>query len=123
MLQDKEILIVDDDTTLFEMYEEMIKNEGALVSHSIDGEDAIQNATENHPNFILLDIMLPKINGLEVLRRLKSEDSTKDIPVIVFSALNEEEKKAESLSLGAVECVAKAEVLPGEIIEKIKKYI
>lgn len=122
-MQDKVVLIVDDDTTLSDMYGEMIKSTGALVTHAVDGAEAIKKATDDLPNFILLDLMLPKINGFDVLKMLKANELTKNIPVLVFSALNEEDKRKESLSLGAVDYAAKSEVLPGDLIEKIKKYI
>jgi len=123
MLQDKVVLIVDDDTTLSDMYGEMIKSKGALVTHALDGAEAIKKATNDLPNFVLLDLMLPKMNGFDVLKMLKGNEMTKNIPVMVFSALNEEDKRKKSLSLGAVDYVAKSEVLPRDLIEKIKKYI
>ena len=83
----KSVLLVDDDLTLREMYESRLKAEGFVVNTARDGEEALDQATKNKPNVILLDIMMPKINGLDVLKKLKSQTETKDIPVIVLTAL------------------------------------
>src|SRR5258707_199648 len=93
----KSILLVDDDLTLREMYEERFKAEGFSVETAKDGEEALQKATELHPNIILLDIMMPKINGLDVLKKLKEQDDTKAIPVIVLTALIQDREKLESV--------------------------
>ena len=83
----KSVLLVDDDLTLREMYESRLKAEGFILTTARDGEEALDQATKNKPNVILLDIMMPKINGLDVLKKLKSQTETKDIPVIVLTAL------------------------------------
>jgi len=123
MLSDKVILVVDDDLTLLEMYVERIKAEGAIVIQAQDGEEAIAQAKESHPHLILLDIMMPKLNGLEVLKHLKEDDGTKDIPVIILSALADEEKKKTGFGLGAADYIVKSETLPIDVIAKIEKAL
>ncbi|MEX2361712.1 MAG: response regulator, partial [Patescibacteria group bacterium] len=83
----RSILLVDDDLTLREMYFERLKAEGFTVEMAKDGEEALAKAADIKPSIILLDIMMPKINGLDVLRKLKEGEVTKNIPVIVLTAL------------------------------------
>lgn len=115
----KSVLLVDDDLTLREMYEERLKAEGFIVVTAKDGEEALAKATENKPNVILLDIMMPKINGLDVLMKLKSQAETKDVPVIVLTALIQDRERMESVTRGADDYIVKSETMPGEVIEKI----
>ncbi len=119
----KSILLVDDDMTLREMYAERLKAEGMTVETAKDGEEALKMATENHPNVILLDIMMPKINGLDVLKKLKEQPETKDIPVIVLTALIQDREKMESITRGADDYIVKSEMMPGEVIQKVKALI
>lgn len=119
----KSILLVDDDLTLREMYTERLKAEGFQVTSARDGEEAIKIATEVKPNVILLDIMMPKINGLDVLKRLKDQSETKDIPVIVLTALIQDQERMESITRGADDYIVKSETMPGEVIEKIHKLL
>jgi len=123
MFEGKVILIVDDDPTLLEMYVERIRAEGAVVLQAIDGEEAVNQAKENHPSLIMLDIMMPKLNGLEVLGQLKADLNTWEIPVIILSALNDEEKKKAGLALGAVDYIVKSDTLPSDVIAKIKAIL
>lgn len=119
----KSILLVDDDITLREMYAERLKAEGFLVNTAKDGEEALQMATENHPNIILLDIMMPKINGLDVLKKLKEQTETKNIPVIVLTALIQDRERMESVTRGADDYIVKSETMPGEVIAKVHALI
>lgn len=119
----KSVLLVDDDLTLREMYAERLKAEGMSVEMAKDGEEAIQKAQDLRPNVILLDIMMPKINGLDVLKRLREIDITKDIPVIVLTALIQDRDKMESITTGADDFIVKSETMPGDVVEKIKKLL
>lgn len=123
MLEEKGILVVDDDFALLQLYEERIKQEGAMVSTAQDGAEAIQKAAETRPHVILLDLMMPTMNGFDVLMKLKEEEITKNIPIIVFSALSDEDKKKMALDLGADAYLVKSEVLPIDVVEKIKTVI
>lgn len=119
----KSILLVDDDLTLREMYSERFKADGFTVEMAKDGEEALSKATELRPNVILLDIMMPKINGLDVLKKLREQDETKDIPVIVLTALIQDREKMESITRGADDYIVKSETMPGEVIQKIKTVL
>lgn len=117
------MLLVDDDLTLREMYAERLKAEGFSVEMAKDGEEALRKATDLHPNIILLDIMMPKLNGLEVLKKLKDNQDTKDIPVIVLTALIQDREKHESMVEGAADYIVKSETMPGDVIAKIKAIL
>lgn len=119
----KSVLLVDDDMTLREMYAERLKAEGFQVVAAKDGEEALQIATDSKPNIILLDIMMPKINGLDVLKKLKEQPDTKDIPVIVLTALIQDRERMESVTRGADDYVVKSETMPGEVIQKVHALI
>jgi len=119
----KSILLVDDDLTLREMYSERLKAEGFVVEMAKDGEEALAKAGEDHPNLILLDIMMPKINGLDALKRLKENPETKEIPVIVLTALIQDREKMESITRGADDYIVKSEMMPGEVIQKVKALL
>lgn len=119
----KSILLVDDDLTLREMYTERLKAEGFTVETAKDGEEALAKASDLKPNIILLDIMMPKINGLDVLRKLKQSPDTENIPVIVLTALIQDREKMESITRGADDYIVKSEMMPGDVIGKIKNLL
>jgi len=123
MLDGKVILIVDDDPTLLEMYVERMKAEGAIVVQAMDGEQALEQVKSSKPSIVLLDIMMPKVNGFEVLRQIKADSETAAIPVIILSALNDDQKRREGLSLGASDCIAKSEILPADVVKKVEAVI
>jgi len=123
MEEGKTILLVDDDLTLREMYEERLKTEGFIITQASNGEEAIKLAKETKPQIILLDIMMPKVNGFDVLKNLKADQATKGIPVIVLSALIQDVDRSEGKKLGAVDYIVKSETMPGEVIAKIKNAI
>lgn len=119
----KSILLVDDDLTLREMYMERLKAEGFTVETAKDGEEALAKAADLQPNVILLDIMMPKINGLDVLKKLKQDSNTSSIPVIVLTALIQDREKMDSITRGADGYIVKSETMPGDVIQKIKDVL
>jgi len=121
--QGKSILLVDDDLTLREMYSERLKAEGFAVEMAKDGEEALQKAGDLHPNLILLDIMMPKVNGLDVLKQLRAAADTQNIPVIVLTALIQDREKMESITRGADDYIVKSETMPGDVITKVRALL
>ncbi len=119
----KVILLVDDDLTLREMYDERLKAEGFEIIQASNGEEAIAKAKDVKPNVILLDIMMPKINGFDVLKDLKENPETKDTPVIILTALIQDVDRLQGKKLGAADYIVKSETMPGEVIAKIKKVM
>lgn len=123
MFEGKVVLVVDDDPSLLEMYVERIKAEGAIVIEAMDGEEAIAAAKEHNPIAILLDIMMPKINGFDVLKALKADTATASIPVVILTALADDQKKVAGMQLGAADYIVKSETLPVEVVEKLRRII
>lgn len=123
MEESKTILLVDDDLTLREMYEERLKSEGFTIVQASNGEEALSKAKDIKPNLILLDIMMPKINGFDVLKGLKADSELKDIPVIILTALIQDVDRVQGDKLGAADYIVKSETMPGEVITKIRNAI
>lgn len=123
MVAGKVILLVDDDLTLREMYDERLKSEGFDIIQASNGEEALAKAHDSKPDIILLDVMMPKINGFDVLKQLKADEDTKDIPVIILTALLQEVDRNQGKKLGASDYIVKSETMPGEIIAKIKAVL
>lgn len=123
MTQGKIVLLVDDDTTLLEMYDERLKVEGFKIVQATDGDAALEKMREIRPDVILLDIMMPKVSGFEVLRQLKENPEFEDIPVLILTALIQDKDREQGKALGAADYIVKSETMPGEVIEKIKKVL
>ena len=117
------ILLAEDDIILAELYMERFKQEGFNVIHAPNGEDALRLIEENHPALIILDIMMPKLNGLDVLKALKANPETKNTPIIIVTALVQEIEKISKMMTQADAYIVKSEVLPGEIIEEVKRRL
>jgi len=114
------ILLAEDDVILAELYSDRLKQEGFNVVHANNGEDALRLVGETDPALIILDIMMPKMNGLDVLKALKDNPATKDTPVIIVTALVQEIEKINKMMNPADAYIVKSEVLPAEIIEQVK---
>lgn len=116
----KKILIIEDDKFLRELIARKLNNEGFDILEAVDGEDGIKKIKEGKPDLILLDLILPGIDGFEVLSRKKEDPSIASIPVIILSNLGQREEIEKGLKSGAIDYLIKAHFTPGEIIEKIK---
>ena len=117
------ILIVEDDEALRSMYVERFQKEKFDVVSVINGEDAVEVALREVPTIVLLDLFLPKKGGLSVLEVLKSQPATRDIPVVILTAYPREEYKDKSIRDGATLFLSKSDVVPGEVVEKVKEII
>ena len=107
MLDSKNILIVEDDLDIRELISFNLKNEGHQVFEAKDGEAGIDKAREKLPDLILLDLMLPGIQGLDVCRIIKSDQETKETPIIMVTALGQEEDIVKGLETGADDYITK----------------
>ncbi len=119
----KKILIIEDDKFLRELISRKLTDEGYDITQAVDGEDGINKVKESQPDLILLDLILPSMDGFEVLSTIKSDDSVSAIPVIILSNLGQKEEVEKGLNLGAADYLIKAHFTPGEIIEKIKNVL
>jgi DNA-binding response OmpR family regulator len=117
------ILIIEDDRFLRELISRKLRNEEYEVIEAVDGEDGLKRAREEKPNLVLLDLILPGIDGFGVLEKLKESPETAQIPVIILSNLGQREEIEKGLKLGAIDYLIKAHFTPGEIIEKIKNIL
>lgn len=118
------ILLVDDDPLLVRMYQKKFENDGYQIDTAGDGEEVSSKVAKVKPDLILMDIMMPKVNGIDALRKLKSSDSTKDIPVVLLTNVSGPMKDIdEGLALGAVGYLVKANYTPREIVQKVKEIL
>ncbi|NEP62652.1 MAG: response regulator [Symploca sp. SIO2G7] len=116
------IVIVDDNPTNLGVLFDLLHDSGFKVLVAQDGESAIQKVEYAHPDLILLDVMMPGIDGFETCRRLKAKESTKDIPVIFMTALSETVDKVKSFALGAVDYITKP-VQQEEVIARVTTHL
>ena len=126
MAQTTHILLIEDDPMLTELYQTKLEMEGYKVTVATDGEQGVAAAQKEVPDLILLDIMLPKLNGFEVLKVLKKTKSTAKVPVIVLTNLGGEKADTDkklALSLGAHEFLVKTFHLPDDIVGKIRAVL
>lgn len=114
------VLIVEDDTTLAKMYQQKFELDNFTVLLSADGEAGLVQAKENHPDIILLDVIMPKMDGFTTLAALKAEEITKNIPVILLTNLGQEEDVGKGTKMGAIGYLIKANLTPGEVVAKVK---
>src|SRR5437879_9303655 len=98
-----DVVLVEDDPSLLEMYRLKLELDGYRVNTALDGDEGLKKAGDLAPDIIVLDIRLPKMDGLEVLRKLRSQEKTRDIPVIILSNYDEEDLVARGLRLVAHE--------------------
>ena len=119
----KNILIIEDDKFLRELIVQKLIKEGYEPSEAIDGEEGIKKVKTVKPDLVLLDLILPGIDGFEVLTRMKEDPSLAQIPVIILSNLGQKDDVERGLKLGAVDYLVKAHFTPREIIDKIKNTL
>ncbi|MDD3678814.1 MAG: response regulator [Patescibacteria group bacterium] len=117
------ILIVEDDRYISKMYQLKLSLEGYDVQVAENGKDGVDKVKEFIPNIILLDILMPELDGFEVLKIIKSDDVTKDIPVLIMSNLGQEDHVEKGMKLGAIGYIVKSQYTPSKVVEKIKSVI
>lgn len=117
------ILVIEDDKFLRELIARKLREEDYEVVEAVDGEEGVRKVKEEKPSLILLDLILPGIDGFEVLAKIKEDPSLSEIPVIILSNLGQRDDIEKGLKLGAVDYLVKAHFTPAEIIEKIKRAL
>lgn len=116
----QKILIIEDDKFLRELIARKLTDENYEIEEAIDGEEGMKKVKTAKADLILLDLILPGIDGFEVLAKIKEDPSLASIPVIILSNLGQREDVERGLKLGAVDYLVKAHFTPNEIIEKVK---
>ncbi len=119
----KKILVIEDDKFLRELISRKIVSEGYDVAEAVDGKKGIEGVNKEKPDLILLDLILPEVDGFEVLAKIKSNPSSSQIPVIILSNLGRKEDIEKGLKMGAADYLIKARFTPDEIIEKVRGII
>lgn len=119
----KKILIVEDESTLQKALSEYLVMEGFEVANALDGEQGAQMAKREMPDLILLDIILPKKDGYEVLDELKADEKTKNIPIILLTNLGGAEDVQKAFSKGATTYLVKADYKLEDVVKKIRETL
>ena len=120
MATQKKVLIVEDDNFLRSLTAKRLEKEGYAVAVAVDGESALVTAQDAKPDLILLDLLLPGLDGFAVLGKLKAHDDLKKVPVIVFSNLGQKEDIEKAKLLGAEQFLIKANFTLDDVMDKIK---
>ena len=119
----KNILIVEDDQFFRELLTKKLSLEGFNMIEAANGENGVEMAKEKKPNLILLDLLLPSIDGFEVLSKVKTDSDTSSIPVIILSNLGQQEDIERGLKLGAADYLIKSQFDIDSIVEKVRSTI
>ena len=117
------VLLVEDDVFLAGIYQKKFEMEGYKISVAENGEKGLSDAKKKKPDIILLDILLPKLDGFAVLEKLKSDGTTKSIPVILLTNLGQKDDVEKGLEAGAVDYLIKAHFKPSEVVEKVQTVL
>lgn len=122
-MQAKKILLVEDDAALAEVYKSRLELEGFELKHVANGEEALSAAIEFKPDLIVLDVMMPKINGFDVLDILRNTPETTNIHVIMLTALSQPKDKERADQLGADDYLVKSQVVISDVVDRIKHHL
>ena len=117
------ILIVEDDRFVRDLYQHEFEKSGYDIKLAEDGEIALKVVKESKFDCILLDVMFPKLDGLEVLRRIKEDSATKNIPVMILSNLGQDEIIRQALQIGAKAYIVKSLYTPNQVVNEIRGLI
>ena len=121
--QGKTILVVEDDASMLGVLVDNLKAEGFAVLEATNGEDGLNAALKEHPDLILLDIMMPQMNGLTMLEKLRSDDWGRAVPVIILTNFGDNEKVAEALGDDVSDYFIKSDIKLEEVIAKVKQKL
>jgi CheY-like chemotaxis protein len=116
------ILIVDDDLYIRELYEEVLKGEGNEVETAVDGNEALEKLSKNTYDLVLLDVMMPKLDGLEVLGQIK-EKAMQHGPIVLLTNLSHGPVIDEGKEKGAAGFLIKADLTPDQLVAKVKEFL
>lgn len=119
----KKILLVEDDTALAAVYKSRLELEGFETHEVNNGEDALSVAVEFKPDLILLDAMMPKISGFDVLDILRNTPDTANIRIIMLTALSQPKDKERAESLGVDDYLVKSQVVIGDVVDRVKHHL
>lgn len=119
----KKILLVEDDDRLASVYETRLQAEGFTTKRVANGEDALAMAIQVKPDLILLDVMMPKVSGFDVLDILRNTPETANIKIIMLTALSQESDKQRAVALGVDDYLIKSQVVIADVVDRVKKQL
>ena len=122
-MSNPKILLVEDDESLAQMYTMRLEAEGFSVTHVANGEEALSTAVKIHPDLILLDVMMPKISGFDVLDILRNTPETANMRIVMLTALSQPKDKERAEALGVDDYLVKSQVVIADVIERIKHHL
>jgi CheY-like chemotaxis protein len=117
------ILLIEDDALIVKIYSTRLKADGFTVLSADNGEDGAVLATKEQPDLIVLDVMMPKLDGFSVLEKLRADPNLSKIPILIYSNLAQDSEIEKAKQFGATEFIVKANISPTELVNKIKSYI
>ncbi|MFA9230597.1 MAG: response regulator transcription factor [Microgenomates group bacterium] len=123
MSNQKKILLVEDDDGLANVYRMRLEAEGFSVHRVPNGEDALAAAVEFRPDLILLDVMMPKVSGFDVLDILRNTPETANMKVVMLTALSQDSDKEKAEKLGADDYMVKSQVVIADVVERVKHHL
>ena len=121
--QKKKILLVEDDMALSAVYRSRLEIDGLDVREANNGEDALSATVEYRPDLILLDVMMPKISGFDVLDILRNTPETANVRIIMLTALSQPKDKERAESLGVDDYLVKSQVVIGDVVARVKHHL
>jgi len=119
----RKIMIVEDDVFVMDIYQTKLAQEGFEIIPAMNGVEAMKKLQVSVPDLMLLDIVMPYMDGLEVLKKVKADDRLKNIPVVLLTNLSQKDDIDKGLGLGANDYLIKSHFTPSEVLKKIKEYI
>jgi DNA-binding response OmpR family regulator len=119
----KKILLVEDDDALASVYQTRLQAEGFDIRRVPNGEDALASALEYKPDLILLDVMMPKVSGFDVLDILRNTPETTNVKVVMLTALSQDSDRQRAESLGVDDYLVKSQVVIADVVDRIKKHL
>ena len=121
--QQKKILLVEDDDSLASVYLTRLEAEGFIIKRAENGEVALAAALEFHPDLILLDVMMPKVSGFDVLDIMRNTPETANLKVIMLTALSQEADKEKAKALGVDDYLVKSQVVISDVVQRVKEIL
>lgn len=117
------VLIIEDDPLMSRMYQKIFTFEGYEVELAVNGEEGLEKVKKDKPNLVLLDIMMPKMNGLQLLEKVKLDPETKSIPIVMLTNLAGQQDAETAMSKGAVKYIIKSEYEPKQVANMVKEIL
>jgi two-component system phosphate regulon response regulator PhoB len=121
--KNKKILLVEDDDRLANVYETRLQSEGFTTKRVANGEEALAMALQVKPDLILLDVLMPKVSGFDVLDILRNTPETANIKIIMLTALSQESDRQRAVSLGVDDYLIKSQVVIADVVDRVKKQL